>query len=107
LLQLFTRRNRPHALATPPSAAAPNRSSCSQITARGVLPAGPPALLPARGRSPAASQASVDFWFSEGDKVIRFRASLAGTDASGRDVVFKMEADITDINAGFSIDPPD
>jgi hypothetical protein len=53
------------------------------------------------------SEASVDLWLSEGDKVIRFRASLAGTDPSGRDVVFKMEADITDINAGFSIDPPD
>ena len=52
------------------------------------------------------TEASAEFWFSQGDKVIRFRASLAGTDSSGREVVFKMEADITDINAGFSIDPP-
>jgi hypothetical protein len=50
--------------------------------------------------------AKADLWVTSADKVIRFRAEVAGTDPSGRDVDFKMAVDITEINATFTIDPP-
>ncbi len=49
---------------------------------------------------------TAELWVADGDKVIRFRANLAGKDSSNRDVAFKMEVDISDINARFTIDPP-
>ncbi len=52
------------------------------------------------------TSASAEIWVTDEDKVIRFQASLAGTDSSDRKVVFKMEVDISDINASFTIDPP-
>jgi hypothetical protein len=52
------------------------------------------------------SNGSAEIWVAEGDKVIRFRANIAGKDSSNRNVVFKMEVDISDINGSFSINPP-
>jgi hypothetical protein len=52
------------------------------------------------------SNGSAEIWVAEGDKVIRFRASIAGKDSSNRNVTFKMEVDISDINGSFSINPP-
>ena len=50
--------------------------------------------------------ATAELWVTSADKVIRFRAEVAGTDPSGRDVDLKMSVDITDINATFTIDAP-
>ena len=52
------------------------------------------------------SSGSAELWVADGDKVIRFRANLAGKDTANRNVAFKMEVDITDINARITIDPP-
>ena len=52
------------------------------------------------------SAGSAELWVADGDKVIRFRANLAGKDTANRNVAFKMEVDITDINARITIDPP-
>ena len=52
------------------------------------------------------SAGSAELWVADGDKVIRFRSNLAGKDSSDRNVVIKMEVDISDINATFTIDPP-
>jgi hypothetical protein len=52
------------------------------------------------------SAGSAELWVADGDKVIRFRANVAGKDSSNRDVAFKMEVNISDINARFTIDQP-
>ena len=52
------------------------------------------------------SAGSAELWVADGDKVIRFRANLAGKDSANRDVALKVDVDITDINARITIDPP-
>jgi hypothetical protein len=52
------------------------------------------------------ASATAEIWVNDDGKVIRFRADLAGTDSSNRNVVFKMAVDITNINASITINPP-
>jgi hypothetical protein len=51
--------------------------------------------------------ATLEIWLLDNDRVIRLRSNLAGPDSINRNVVFKMELDISDINAtNIAINPP-
>jgi len=50
--------------------------------------------------------ATAEIWVNDDGKVIRLRTDLTGMDSSNRAVVFKMQVDITNINASITINQP-
>jgi hypothetical protein len=50
--------------------------------------------------------ATADLWVTDNNKPVRASLSLTGADSAGRNITFKLEINITDINASLTINPP-